>query len=114
MASLLRKSDAHDAASRSGKLGQALAIHAVVHERAVPLGKNKTSIAQDLQVMRNGGLANGKMLDDVANANRLSVCGQQIQNADTRGVGKRLEPARVFCGVRAGELGSSRSGTSEP
>lgn len=80
----------------------------------MPLGKNKTGVTQDFQVMRNGGLAYGKMLDDVANANRLPVGGQQIQNADARGIGKRLEPARVFCGVRASELGSSGRGTSEP
>lgn len=75
-ARLLWKLNAHDAACSARKLGQALAVHAVVHERAVPLGKNKTGVAQDFQVMRDGGLANGKMLDDVANANRLAIRSQ--------------------------------------
>src|SRR5579863_1081553 len=77
----------HDQPRRARKFGQALAVHAVIHESAAPLRKYKARLLQDFQVMRNCRLADREMLHDVADAHRLTVGRQQIQDADARGIG---------------------------
>jgi hypothetical protein len=76
----------------------------VIHERAAALGVDEAGIAQNFQVMRNRGLANRKVLDDVADANRLTIGGEKAENADSDRIGEGLEPGRVFASVCVREL----------
>src|ERR1700680_1857979 len=60
--------------------------------------------------MRDGRLANGKVLDDIADADRVAAGGEEIEDANARGIGEGLEPPREFAGARGDELG--RGGAS--
>src|SRR5690348_2870773 len=107
----LTPSDVHDAAGGAGKLGEAIAVHAVIHEGAATFGQDEARVAQDFQMMRNGGLAQPKMLDDVTNADRIAIGGKQVEDADARRIGERLEPAGIFPGARASKLRPDWRGT---
>ena len=52
-----RGSGVEDTTGGVRELGQAVLIHAVVHEGAAPLGDDEADVTQDLQVMRDRRLA---------------------------------------------------------
>src|SRR5579863_8545132 len=96
----------HDHSRCLGKLGQAVAVHAVIHKRAAAFRLHETSISKDFQVVRNRRLSDGKVLYDVANAYRLPVRGEEIENADRKGIGEGFEPAGILARANARKLRS--------
>src|SRR3712207_3021483 len=90
-----RRLRAQDAAGRVGELGQAGVVDAVVHVGAAPLGDDEADVAQHLEVVGDGRLAEGEAVDDVADADRLGAPGEQVEDADAGRVGERSEERRV-------------------
>ena len=95
-----------------GKFRQALAVHAVIHERSAPLRKHEPAVAKNLQVMRYRRLLNGKVLYDLANADRIVVAGEQVENANAHRIGKGFEATGVFPRARIGDLRRLHLGTT--
>ncbi len=94
----------HDRARGLRKLGQTIPIHAIIHKRAASLGNHEPNSAQHLQMVRDRGLPDRKMLHDVADAHRRAARRQQIQNPYARRIGQRLEPSRILARNRALQL----------
>jgi hypothetical protein len=64
------------------------------------VGEHEPHVGQNLQVGRDGGLADVDRSEDLADAHRGAAPGQQGHHLDPAGVRERLEPA--------GELGGCR------
>ena len=89
------------------ELSQALAVERVPHPLAPPVAVDEPGVAQDLQVVRDGGLALAEGLDEVAHADlALGRGGQQAQDPQPDRVGEGGEPA----GQRGGLGGVERGG----
>ncbi len=54
--------------------------------------------------MRDRRLAERELVDDVADADRRVVAGEEVEDADARRVRERLEPARVFLRLSFAEI----------
>lgn len=94
----------HDCPRGVGKFRQALAVHPVIHECSASLCQNETAVAKNLQMMGYRGLLNRKMLYDLANANRVVIVGEQVENANTHRVGKGFEATGVLLRARSSDL----------
>ena len=79
----------------SGNSARQVLIDAVVHEGAAALGDDEAHVAQHLQVVGDGRLAEREVIGDVADADRLVTGGQQIEDADAGRIGQGLEPGGV-------------------
>ena len=88
-----------DTAGSFGEFGQACPVHLVVHERSPALSKHEARLSEHLEVVRNGWLTERKMRDDIADADGLSMLGEEIEDADPRRICQRPEPSRVFLGL---------------
>lgn len=55
-------------------------------------------------MVRNCGLADRKVLDHVADANRVAIGGKKVEDADAGRVGEGFEPARIFSSACVREL----------
>ena len=70
---------------------------------------HEARLAEDLQVVRHGRLADVHRVDDLAGRHRPRLGGQQVEDQDPRRVTERLEPAGPRRRVLAGH---GRSGGS--
>jgi hypothetical protein len=95
-----RREPAHQA-GRGGEAVHAGGIDAVVAGGATALGEHEPHRGQDLQVLRDGGLADLHGRDDLAHLHRAAVPGKQGHDLDPGAVGQRPEPGRVVLGLRS-------------
>lgn len=84
---------------------QTLAVYPVIHKSSATLRKHKPGVPKNFQMMRYRRLLNRKMLHNLADADRLVIVGQQVENANTNRIGKGLEATGVALSTRLGDPG---------
>ena len=90
---------AHDQLGGGGEAVKAAVVDPPPARVADPFHMDEAGLAEDLQMVRDGRLADVEGVDDLADVHRPRLGGQQVQDQDAGRVAERLEPARPRRGV---------------
>ena len=66
--------------------------------------EDKSDVAEDAEMMRDGGLADIEAIGDLSYGHRASLGRQQIEYQKTGGIAEGPEPGRPGFGIRSGDI----------